>query len=181
MLYNLIEKSKPVDLSAYCLFNNYDRFKISNYYGIDKNKNCDILVINTTNEFAIHSKGKAMDNEVESNHVFGSFTLKDSCGNLYLRREKIEDKIADIFDRADIDFKENKQFSKKYHLVGNKENLIREKFSSDLLERISKIENLELEVVNNRCVFCISRLPKSKELENTTVEVCLQLERLFNS
>lgn len=144
MNYKLIEISKPTDLNSYCLFKNYGEFKISNYYKIVNSDNCNILLLKSNNNFPVSTSGNAMKTKIEANHIFGSFPLKLSFGNFYLRREKIEDKIANIFDYSDIDFDNHKKFSNKYYLVGDKEDSIRKHFSYKLLDYVSNIDNLEL-------------------------------------
>ena len=180
MKYNLIEKSKPVDLSSYFIFNKYDEVKISNYFQIDIRKECKILKLKTYNYFPIDSSGKVMDDNVESKHIYGSFLLLKNYGNLYLRQEKFEDKIADFFNSVDIDFKNHKEFSKKFYLIGDNRDLIIRNFSTKLLDFSLKIKDLELEIINNRCFFSITRLPSTNLIENATVENCIHLEKLFN-
>lgn len=70
-----------------------------------------------------------------------------------LRKEEVSDKLADIFSKADIDFKEQKLFSKTFHLVSSDREFIMQKWEGKPLDMLADFPSLELVIEERQCVF----------------------------
>lgn len=173
--------SKPSRLDEYILFNRYDSIRVIRCFNIKSNKNIKIIEVEAENEFAIHSKGRALDREVSSRYVFAFFNLSWQSKGFYLSPEKLSDKIVDLFIRQDIDFSINKKFSNKYRLIGNDKKLLQENFSSDFMNYVTELDYLEIEDIKQRCILCISRFPITNKIISKTIDVGKKVYTLLNN
>jgi hypothetical protein len=72
--------------------------------------------------------------------------LKKDYGNVFISPESLIDKLSEIFDPVEIDFKEDKEFSKLYYVLSEDEKKARSHMSSDLLKAIRSFRDLHIEI-----------------------------------
>ncbi|MFN6943322.1 MAG: hypothetical protein ACK4ND_00130 [Cytophagaceae bacterium] len=92
---------------------------------------------------SIHHRRVVEIEEVEPVLVF---KLPKDIGKVYMKPETLGDKIADLVNRMDIDFKEFPRFSSNYYLVGEKPALIHQEFPRSILSTLDNIKGLTIEV-----------------------------------
>ncbi len=96
--------------------------------------------------------GKRGDSLINENQIWGLKTLKNNYGNIFLRDENIYDKVAEIFNKTEIDFQEDKEFSNRYYLVSDQVDKTRFSFNSKIrsyFKEIPKSENYIFEIAEN--------------------------------
>lgn len=77
------------------------------------------------------------------------FSVPNDMGRVYIKKETIGDKIADLFNKVDIDFEEYPRFSKNYIVIGDKPDLVREHLPKNLIESLEMSEDLTIEINGN--------------------------------
>ncbi len=177
---NLIASSIPNGLEQFTIFKRFDSFRINRCFRIENYNGLKIIEVKTFNEFAIHSEGRSMDREVNSIHIFAMFNLNWDSKGFYLKPETLTDKIIDSIIHQDIDFASNKKFSSKFRIIGNDKNLLKEKISNDFMNYTTQLEYLEMEVIKQKGIMCISELPVSKKLIFKTIEVGKKIIEILN-
>ncbi|WP_057937934.1 hypothetical protein [Algoriphagus resistens] len=77
---------------------------------------------------------------------FGIVEVPIDFGNALITPETPVDKVLDFFLRRDIDFKENKEFSDKFYLIGTNKNLLRSKITPAIQNQLLKTPKIEVEI-----------------------------------
>ena len=97
------------------------------------------------------NKGRKVrqDVEVEEIEPILIFNAPVDMGKVFITKETIADKIADLFYKVDIDFKEYPTFSKNYFVVGEKPELVKIHLPKGLIESLDKIEDMTVEINGN--------------------------------
>jgi len=176
----LIQTSKPIGLGKFTFFNRYDSINVVDSFKVKSDERLRILEVKAFNEFAIHSSGRLMDRDVRSIHIVATFQINQDTGGFYLSPDTFVDKIMDLFLNQDVDFDNNKLFNNKYKVLANDADRVKDSLSDDFLDYASKLDYLELEVIGQRVVFCISRNPSTKLILKETINVGLALNVLLN-
>lgn len=97
--------------------------------------------------------------QTRNNHIYyqplleyeftGLLLLKKRYGNVYIRPEKLQDKINEWVNPVEVDFELDKEFSKKYYVLASNKVLLLENISPIFLNAIKKYEGLEIEIQDN--------------------------------
>ena len=90
--------------------------------------------------------GLRYEEEIEEVEPLLFFTLSQDIGKVIVRRETLGEKIVDFFNREDIDFGDYPAFSRKYFVIGEKPDLVREYFPKGLIQSLEKIDDIVVEV-----------------------------------
>lgn len=136
-------------LSKFKSFENYNNVILFDSYELTKTKNrfeLIILSINSTVEvFRSHQIDRESLTELE---FVGLISLKKNFGNVYIRPESLVDKINELSNPIEVDFEDNKQFSRKYFVVTDNEEKLRDSVTPEFLQAITKHKGLEIEIKN---------------------------------
>lgn len=112
-------------------------------------ENFQIIAVNIQYNFI---GGKHGDSLINENQIWGLKKLDKDFGNIFIRDENIYDKIAEIFQKIEIDFKENAEFSKRYFVITDNETQTRISLNQNMRKlfcEIPKKENFIFEISNN--------------------------------
>ena len=96
-----------------------------------------------------------------------------------LRPENIFHKIGKVFGYKDINFDHYPQFSKKYLLRGEDEQLVREMFNEDVIRHFESNLNLCLEAGGNQLIFYRSSKRVKPQLLRTFLDEAFKAYQLF--
>jgi hypothetical protein len=88
-------------------------------------------------------------------YSWGACFLKHNFGHVIIRPETLSDKIQEFIHSVEIDFEEDKEFSRKFYLLADpnfdSKTVITDKFRKAILEIKSKY--FVIEIVNNRLII----------------------------
>jgi len=90
--------------------------------------------------------GLRYEEDVEEIEPLLLFTLSHDIGKVLIRKETLGDRIADIFNREDIDFADFPTFSRKYFVVGDKPDLVRAYFPKRLIQALEQTDEMVVEI-----------------------------------
>lgn len=77
----------------------------------------------------------------------GLTTLKKDYGRVYIRPENISDKINELFNKVEVDFAIDKEFSRKYYCLTSDDQKLRNQVTIAFLLAIRKHHELEIEII----------------------------------
>lgn len=89
--------------------------------------------------------------------AIGFKKLRSSYGHIIIRPETLEDKLRDIFEHSDIDFKEFPKFSSKYFFVSSDKSLANLFATPQRLKRIEQCNEIFIEIQDNVLLSKFSR------------------------
>lgn len=123
--------------------------------------------------------GKVKKSGRES-YFFALLTLKKEFPHTLIYPETVSEKVAEIFIKAEVDFKDQKKFSRKFYtLTKDKEKLIDLLYNKPLNDLV-KYKNMEVEINKNLCLLRHSRKPVSKTEAIAFCELAKDINRIFN-
>jgi hypothetical protein len=173
-----ISKVKRIDLTKFEEVIAKAKFKLHSCYEISTGENqfyCCMAEYMTY--FPDRSR---IDTNKLNSYFFGFVKLNESIGKLSLRPETIGDKIAEFFSSKELDFESHKKFSNKYYLLASNPDLVRKKFSNEMLDLIAKHENVIMECNLKKCLFRLNELPARKEDIEDFINMGLSIDKHFN-
>jgi len=87
--------------------------------------------------------------------TWGLVNLKSDFGHILIKPETFLDKIHDIINPVDLDFKDDKEFSKKYLVVSNDRMKAEMQMNQSFRNYIKQIalEEFVIEIVNNKLII----------------------------
>lgn len=98
-----------------------------------------------------------------SYYFFGLFTLQKDFPLTYIFRETIKERIVNLFVRADVDFKEYKKFSDKFHVATQDKEKLQTLFMNKNLDELVAFPEMEVEINGKLCLFRTSHLSFNEE------------------
>lgn len=162
--YYSVKSSNNPNLSSFHLFKTKESARVLNSWQVYEEQQYFKLILLKYKSF-IDSAGPTGGGRryYDDGYLYGLITTNLSYGHVLIRPEKILDKVTEFFNPIEIDFQNHKKFSNQFFVLSdNKEFLIRN-FSSNLLEYLSKFKKLELEIINNQCLFRLEKSINKKE------------------
>jgi hypothetical protein len=96
-----------------------------------------------------HRRTGRRQKEIEEIEPILIFSIPTDIGRVLIKKETIADKVADLFNKVDIDFKEYPGFSKNYLVIGEKPDLVLGHLPKGLIESLDKVENMTVEINGN--------------------------------
>lgn len=100
--------------------------------------------------------GKHGDSLVNENQIWGFKKLQQNYGKLLIREENYFDKIFELFNKTEIDFKDDKEFSDRFFVVADHENNAKNFLNNETKKALTEIptdENFILEISNNELII----------------------------
>lgn len=85
--------------------------------------------------------------------VLAIIHLKQEYPATYLHKEHLKDRLVDLIQKTDIDFKEHKKFSSAFHLVSTDEQTIRYRLANKQLDMLADFPSLELVIKDKQCLY----------------------------
>ena len=187
IIFNEIEKKFSVNSARNPQINKFEIFssKINPIYfrswfieySLFRFKLC--LIEYTTEYYHANTMLGQSKSSIAHKYFFGHLKLMKDFGKTYIRHESVLDKISELFNPIEIDFKKHKKFSRKYYVLSNNSDLVKNNFSIELLDFLSSTSNLEIEFDRKSCLF---RLPKAMNMKEV-LELCsigLNLDKYIN-
>jgi len=143
---SLVEKETDINTSV--LFNSLRTHELVELYESEQD-GLQIILAEYNNSNVKNSSGT-------DHYLLGYLPLQKDYPLTCIYRETIREKIVDLFVKGDVDFKEHKAFSKRFHVVTkDREKLTRLLYNKPLDELVAFPELL-LELDGNKCVFRVS-------------------------
>ncbi len=150
--YNLSFDYEPTfDFKKFETFQHYSDIKILS--SINFNNKFKILIINIEHHFIGGRYGNSIHNE---NQILGVKMLEKDYGRILIREENVFDKILEVFNKTEIDFKDDKEFSNRFFVIAEEENKAKQFLNSEVRENFTSIpkkENFCIEVFNNELII----------------------------
>lgn len=154
--------------------------------GISRSLRADItgmeLQVSMASYYSSYPSGKAgygSNNEGTDDYLFGCFTGKKNFPHTYIQPEGIKEKISDLFLKQDVDFDNNKKFSRRFHVITEDSRRLKDIFMLKDLDRLAPFRNMEIELKDNRCLFRPSRKSVSEKEAKLFCELALALRPLL--
>ena len=136
------------------IFSHYSEIKIISCFDITIEKqNFQIAFINLDYRFV---GGKHGDSIVNENQIWGFKKLQQDYGKILIREENYFDKIFELFNKTEIDFKDDKEFSDRFFVVADHENNAKNFLNNETKKALTEIptdENFILEISNNELII----------------------------
>jgi len=116
----------------------------------------------------------------EHKYFFGYLHMNTSFGLSYIKPETMLDKINELANPIEIDFPDDRSFSRKFYVLSKNKEQLESALKPELKKYLIATKNLELEFRNRACLF---RLPKAIDLEETIrlCEIGLKLDEIINT
>lgn len=113
-------------------------------------------------------------------YFFGYLNLNTSFGLTYIKPETLVDKINELYNPIELDFSENKTFSRKFYVLTADKEKVETSLSQQLKEYLVRAKDIELEFMDRTCLF---RLPKAIDMDETKrlCEIGLKLDEIINT
>ncbi len=129
----------------------YKTFQIS-----DSNSSINLCYVRFTHEWVEASYSGGRKCEETNSYHFGYIENTINLGNTIIRPESFYDKCIDFFIHVEIDFKEHKEFSKKYYLITENEQLVRDNLNKRIMDLFCNYNDIYIEFRNNKCLFFLN-------------------------
>jgi len=129
----------------------YKTFQIS-----DLNSSINLCYVRFTHEWVEASYSGGRKCEETNSYHFGYIENTINLGNTIIRPESFYDKCIDFFIHVEIDFKEHKEFSKKYYLITENEQLVRDNLNKRIMDLFCNYNDIYIEFRNNKCLFFLN-------------------------
>lgn len=145
------DNESTFDFKTFETFQHYSDIKTLS--SINVNSQFQILIINIEHHFIGGRHGDSHHNE---NQILGIKKLEQDYGRILIREENVFDKILEIFNKTEIDFKEDKEFSDRFFVLADNENHAKKFLNNQNrkpLKTIAKSENFEIEISNNKLII----------------------------
>lgn len=113
-----------------------------------------------------HQIRREMRTELE---FAGLAVLKKDYGKVFIKPETLADKINDWANPIEVDFDADKEFSKRYYVLTDNEQKLREQLSTDFMAATKKHKDLEIEI-DGRILLVRTLSRVSIESANTLAE-----------
>jgi len=94
--------------------------------------------------------------EETNSYHFGYIENTINLGNTIIRPESYYDKFIDFFIHVEIDFKEHKEFSKKFYVISENEQLVRDNLNKRIMDLFCNYKEIYIEFRNNKCLFYLN-------------------------
>ena len=100
-------------------------------------------------------------------YLFGHITLPSRYPRTYIYKETLQEVIADLFLKREVDFDHSKSFSRKFHVLTEDKQRLETLMQSKNLDTLAEYPDMELEFNNTSLLFRNSR--KSVSVEEATL------------
>ncbi|MEM7162212.1 MAG: hypothetical protein AAF487_07185 [Bacteroidota bacterium] len=156
------------EYEQFCLF---DRFEY-----IDFKLDSKLLVVSLTSSNERVSSQQYIKRELITELEFiGLGCLANDYGKVLIRPETLADKVQEIFKPVEVDFEEDKDFSRKYYVLTDDEQRLREQMKPELLLALKKQKKIEVEI-SGRHLLCRFRKRISEEAAEMLSEFLIDID-----
>jgi hypothetical protein len=104
----------------------------------------------------IHNLSARNGNHSRDYIVLGNLLLQREFPLTHIYEETIGARVADWFLKGDVDFKECKKFSRRFHVISQDREKLRLLLSHKPLDELTRFPHLQLEIHGRSCVFRVS-------------------------
>jgi hypothetical protein len=141
------------DLQKFNSFKYYEMVSLRNNVKIS-NGNGNAQILFTTVIYTSPGE-EAGINTYSEEQVYGFFRLKNDLGQVLIRRKRFSDKIYELFNRKEIKFKDNTQFSKSFYVLGDNSDLVQKALNSSFKKAIMeiKLKDFFIEILGNEVII----------------------------
>lgn len=94
-------------------------------------------------------------------YLIGQLTFMKEYPATYIHKETIREKLENLILKKDLDFPEHKKFSRKFNVLTEEKNHLRELWRMKDLDALTAFPNMEIELRGNKALFRTSRKPVS--------------------
>jgi hypothetical protein len=108
-----------------------------------------ILLVEKHLTIIVQKRNARIEKEIEEVEPILIFSIPQNIGKVYIRKETLADKVADLYTKVDIDFSEYPNFSKNYYVVGETPDQVKRYLPKGLMESLDKIEDMTIEINGN--------------------------------
>lgn len=112
-------------------------------------------------------------------YLFGLLALRKSYPLTYIFEETIRERIVNWFIKGDVDFKEQKKFSRRFHVVTKDKEKLSLLLLNKLLDDLAAFPKMEIEINGNNCLFRVSKLPVSESEAEKFVRLAKVIRNTF--
>ncbi len=146
-------------LSQFSTFQNYDSVSLLLALKIKNFRKTPFLILMTFNSHDL-VPGTRAPNYIKNAdcELVGFNSVEIDPGHVFIRPETFSDKLIELIRPVEIDFDEDKEFSRKYYMVSDNEKQTRQHIDFKLLEAMKRYNDLHIEIKNK---FLLARTLKS--------------------
>lgn len=94
-----------------------------------------------------------LSNSGSYQYVYGYFRLQAKYPPTYIQPETIREKIADLILKLDVDFADNKKFSRKFRVLTSDKDQLQRLLQYKELDQLVLFPEMELELNGDACLF----------------------------
>jgi len=150
------------ELKSYQILNYYKDFDIINIFQIHIGKDV-FQIINVYLTYLVNV-GKGQIKKLGDIQSVGLAILSVDFEHVLITPETTADKVVDFFLNREVDFETSKDFSDKFLLLTSNKVAVRHYFKPELLDNISKLKDIEIEIKGNKL---IARFAKTITMTNS--------------
>ncbi|MCT4615499.1 MAG: hypothetical protein N4A49_11560 [Marinifilaceae bacterium] len=123
----------------------------------NSNSEFKLCWISYTNSFEVASHTGGQSFSESCNYFVGYLKHSLDLAHTLIRPETFEDKLRELFNREEIDFKEYKKFSRRYYVLSNNENRLRDWLNDEFVGCLQNLDGFSIEFLNDTCLFRFSK------------------------
>ncbi len=169
---NISEENKLIKrLLQFSTLNEYDKISLIDAYkfhSLQNNSNLALLTFNY-HDVTIGNHGPRVTKNIYC-ELIGLTSLNYNIGHVLIKPETVIEKLIELINPVEVDFKENKEFSSNYYVLASDEKRLRENIDIQLLEHINKHKELYVEIINGM-VLIRTLKPVDSDSIKTVVEL----------
>lgn len=171
-----VEESSHKNLKGFSMFKTLRPVVISSFRSITDKSH---LLVSVAEYFSSVETPRIRNSGTDA-YLFGCLKLKRNFPKTYICKESIREKITDFFLRLETDFREYKKFSKKFYVLTEDKARFEDLIRFGNIDELILFPDMELEIINDYCVYRNSRRPVSPHEAAEFVQLTKALLKVFN-
>jgi hypothetical protein len=156
----LLEEKECTDIASFTLFKSLGPSGIHNEFRSTLD-HLDMEVYLVWYQWRLHS-GK-INNSGTDECFLGLLSLKKEYPLTCIFRESMRTIITDWFIKQDVDFEEQKKFSRQFHVISQDKDKLKSLLWNKPLDELADFPEMEVEISGKQCLFKVSGNPVNEQ------------------
>ncbi len=145
--------ASPINLEKFHMFESLDATSVRSFKSTNQNNELRVDLV----EYYSEAPTAKSSNGGTDVYFFGHLVVNTNYPKTYIHKETIKDKIEDIFLKQDVDFSNNKKFSKRFQVLTADRGCLLDLLQFKPLDDLANFPEMEIELSGNMLLFRNSR------------------------
>ncbi|MEO5562609.1 MAG: hypothetical protein ABIR18_04220 [Chitinophagaceae bacterium] len=169
-----LEAADHSDLGSFVMFTTLEKGEITDSF-CSANEDLEVFFIEY---YTTITSGRRVHSEPH-HYIFGLLTLRKEYPLTYIFKETLKEKIADLFIKADVDIKDQKKFSRAFHMITKDKEKLMDLLFGKPMDDLGNFPDMEVEINGNNCLFRASLEPIEEDETAKFIAVTKLLMKLL--